>query len=172
MALGSNESMKGGEVRDADGRVVVVGIDGAAVAGGTVAVSSLPALVTSSVVIGRVRLDPQTANGLLLSRVISAATTNATVVKSSGGQIYGWHVYNSNAAVRFLKFYNKATAPTVGTDPAVITIALQPANVTSVEYTNGLAFATGIGLGLTVGLADSDTAAVAANEIVVNTFYK
>src|SRR5690242_4134795 len=51
--------------------------------------------------------------------LISAATTNATNIKASAGQVYGYDIYNNNAAVRFVKFYNKATAPTVGTDTPI-----------------------------------------------------
>jgi hypothetical protein len=37
-------------------------------------------------------------------------------VKASAGQVYSLFVSNINAAVRYLKLYNKASAPTVGTD--------------------------------------------------------
>jgi hypothetical protein len=122
--------------------------------------------------IGRMNLEPQTANGLLVGRVISAATTNATSVKGSAGQVYGWYLYNANAAVRYLKIYNKASAPTVGTDTPIMTIPIPPGSAANVEYTNGVAFGTGIAIAITTGVADSDTGAVAANEIIVNLLYK
>lgn len=110
--------------------------------------------------------------GASVSRTISAATTNATSVKASPGTVYGLTVNNVNAAVRYLKFYNKASAPTVGTDTPVLTIALPPADVTSVPFPVGVEFSTGIAFALTTGVADADTAAVAANEHVVHVFYK
>jgi hypothetical protein len=84
-------------------------------------------------------------------------------------------VYNLNASPRYLKFYNKATAPTVGTDTPVATEII-PGNTAGagfiVNIPDGLAFSTGIAFALTTGLADNDTGAVAANEIIVNLGYK
>lgn len=115
---------------------------------------------------------PTTIGGLLISRTLSAATTNSTNVKGSVGQVYGWYLFNANAAVRYLKLYNKATAPTVGTDTPVMTIPIPAGAAANVEYANGIAFATGIGLALTTGVTDADTGAVALNEIIINLLYK
>ena len=118
---------------------------------------------------------PLTSGGLLINRLISANTTNATNVKSSAGQVYGWQISNTNASVRFFKLYNKATAPTVGTDTPVMTIAI-PGNtnggITELEFATGITFSTGISFALTTGVADSDTTAVAANEVLVNLLFK
>jgi hypothetical protein len=46
----------------------------------------------------------------------SAATTNATSSKTTAGNLYEITVSNPSAATVYLKLYNKATAPTVGTD--------------------------------------------------------
>lgn len=103
-------------------------------------------------------------------RLVSAATTNATSVKASAGTLYSITAFNLNAAVRYVKFYNKASAPTVGTDTPVATFAI-PASTTgagfAIEFPFGFDFATGIAYATTTGAADSDTAAVAANEIVL-----
>lgn len=124
---------------------------------------------------GAVGLAPATSGGSSVSRVISAASTNATSVKASAGQVYGWAAYNLNAAARYLKLYNKASSPTVGTDTPVMTILI-PGNTagagTNIEMPNGIAFGTGIAMAITTGIADADTGAVAANEIVVNLWYK
>lgn len=117
-------------------------------------------------------VTPVTSGGLSTSRTISAASTNATSVKASAGQVYGWYLYNANAAVRFLKLYDKASAATVGTDVPKLTIPIPPGSAANVEFTNGVPFSLGIGLALTTGVADADTGAVAANEIVVNLMYK
>lgn len=105
-----------------------------------------------------------------LFRLVSAASTNATSVKASAGTLYALLVVNLNAAVRYLKLYNKASAPTVGTDTPVATIPI-PASTTGagvmVPLGPGADFATGIALATTTGAADSDTGAVAANEIFV-----
>jgi hypothetical protein len=108
--------------------------------------STLPALTTGSAVIGNVGLAPQTSGGLTTGTLISAASTNGTSLKASAGQLFFIQATNINAAVRYLKFYNKASAPTVGTDVPVLTFAI-PGNAAGagflVEVTNGLAFAPG-----------------------------
>lgn len=135
-------------------------------------VTRMAALVTGTAAIGQVGMEPRTSGGLTISRLISAATTNATVVKASAGQLFGWYIFNVNSSVRYLKIYNKATSPTVGTDTPILTIAIPAANGANVEFTNGIACSAGIGFALTTGVADADTAAVAANEITVNLLYK
>lgn len=143
---------------------------------GDVDVLTLPAIPTGTNSIGRVNPEPQTANGLSISRTLSAASTNATSVKGSAGQVYTVIAHNINAAVRYLKLYDKATAPTVGTDTPVMTLPI-PANAAGAGFVldtggMGVAFSLGIGLALTTGVADADTGAVAANEIVINLLYK
>jgi hypothetical protein len=122
-----------------------------------------------------VKLLPATANGCVVSRTIAAASTNPVSVKAGAGQLYGIVATNINAAVRYLKLYNKASAPTVGTDVPVMTIAL-PGNTAgaglAIDFANGIAFATGIAAALTTGVGDSDTGAVAANELVIHLIYK
>jgi hypothetical protein len=115
---------------------------------------------------------PATSGGWTSSITLSAASTNATSAKGSAGQVGGWYLYNANAAVRYFKLYNKATSPTVGTDTPVMVIPIPPGSAANVEFGKGIAFATGIAFALTTGVANSDTGAVAANEIVVNLFYK
>lgn len=125
----------------------------------------------------KVVVTPQshTAGGATPYKLISAATTNATSVKASAGQVYSIIATNVNAAVRYLKLYNKSSAPTVGTDTPVQVYAL-PGATTGGGFTLsipvGMEFTTGIAFAITTGVADSDTGAVAANEIVVNLTYK
>lgn len=108
-------------------------------------------------------------------KLISAATTNATVVKATPGEITSIELGNINAAARYLKLYNKATAPTVGTDTPIKTLII-PGNLAgagnNVFFPAPISFSNGISFALTTGIQDSDTGAVAANEIVVNIDYR
>jgi hypothetical protein len=114
---------------------------------------------------------PKTSGGLTTYHLVSAATTNATVVKASAGQVYGWFIYNSNAAARKLVFHNAATTPTAGAS-VLFSIVIPPLSGANVEFTNGIAFSTGIAITTTTGLADTDATAVAANDLIINLFYK
>jgi hypothetical protein len=99
----------------------------------------------------------------------SAATTNATAVKAAPAKLLYVHAFNANAAVRYLKLYNKATAPTIGTDRPVIAFPIPATGSISLPIgdDDGVLFNLGLGLGLVTGAADTDTTAVAANDIKV-----
>ncbi len=128
---------------------------------------------TTQPVSGTVTTNPAaaTSGGSTPSHTISASGTNGTNTKGTAGTLYGFSISNSNAAARFFKLYNKATAPTVGTDTPVMTVQL-PANATVIRaFPVGLNFATGIGWGLTTGIADADTGSV-GTDISVDLDYK
>lgn len=113
-----------------------------------------------------------TTSGYTPNKLISAATTNATSIKGSAGTLGFVSATNINAVARYLKFYNKATAPTVGTDVPLL-VYLIPGNTAGagtniVLPSEGANFTTGIAFAITTGAADSDTGAVAANEIIIN----
>lgn len=112
-----------------------------------------------------------TAGGATPYKLNSAASTNATSVKASAGQIYSIMCTNTNAAVRYLKLYNKASAPTVGTDIPVQVYAIPGATTGggfTLSFPVGMAFSSGIAFATTTGAADSDTGGVALNEVIVN----
>ena len=76
-------------------------------------------LAQSNVVIGKTSLNADSGTGGFgaPSRIVSAAAgTNGTIAKNTAGRFYKARAYNATAALRYLKIYNKATAPTVGTD--------------------------------------------------------
>jgi hypothetical protein len=102
------------------------------------------------------------------SNINSAASTNATSVKGSAGTLYGITCSNGGAAAAFVKLYNKATAPTVGTDTPVLTIPIPASGVVTLNLGElGHRFSTGIALAITNLVADSDATAVAANQVKV-----
>ena len=101
------------------------------------------------------------------SRIISsAATTNATSAKASAGDVFMITGRNTNAAVIYLKLYNKASAPTVGSDTPTHTFALPPQASFTFDWPQGRYFSTGIAYALTTGSADADTGAVASGDIL------
>jgi hypothetical protein len=112
-----------------------------------------------------------TTEGLAISHLVSAATTNATSVKASAGKLYGWYIYNSNAAARKVAFHNTAGTPTAGASVS-FAIVIPPSSAANVEFTNGIAFATGIAFTTVTDLTDAGTTAVAASDLIINIFYK
>lgn len=107
-------------------------------------------------------VSPQAASsgGSTPSHTITAASTNATSLKASAGVVWGIDVSNSNAAARYLKLYDKASAPTVGTDTPKKTYQVPGSGTLIRAFPVGLNFPTGIAWAITTGIADSDTGAV------------
>lgn len=107
------------------------------------------------------------------SRIPSAAaSTNATSAKASAGVLYSLVGYNAAAALRYLKIYNKASAPTVGTDTPVLTIPLPATAGFAIDFPLGFRCDTGIAYALTTGAADADTGALTAADVVgLNVIY-
>jgi len=149
---------------------VALPASGGSAAGGTSSnpVRTDPTGTTTQPVSGTVTANAGTGNfdaastsgGTTPSHTISAASTNATSLKASAGHVYGFIVSNTNAAARFFKIYNKASAPTVGTDTPVVTVHLPPNSTVIRVYPKGLALGTGIAWALTTGIANSDTGSV------------
>lgn len=105
------------------------------------------------------------ANGQTSSRVNAAATTNATNLKASAGQIGEIDLFNVAAYNVFLKFYNKASSPTVGTDTPIWTVPIPAGGGYSRSFPRGKTFSTGISYAITKNQADSDTTVLAAGDL-------
>jgi len=124
----------------------------------TVTISGTPNVATS----------PQVGQGFSSwSHIVSAATTNATSVKASAGIINDIVVSNNGAGVAYFKLYDKASAPTVGTDTPIATILI-PINGTVVIPAGwaSMRLGTGIAYAITGGAAVADVTAVTAAQVV------
>ena len=95
-------------------------------------------------------------------------------VKGSAGMLYGYYFANLHAtSARYLKFYNDTAANvTVGTTTPFLTLPLPATAAGHVNFPVPVKFDTGICVVATTGLADNDTGAPGANEIVLNVYYK
>ncbi len=110
-------------------------------------------------------------SGVSPSKLISASGTNSTLQVPKPCCLKGIQVFNINAAVRYLKLYDVATAPTIGTTIPVKVITIAGATTGAgavIPLGDGVDFQNGLGVGLTTGVADNDTGSVAAGDIVVN----
>lgn len=107
------------------------------------------------------------------TKIISAATTNATLCASGNKGIVLLTLTNTGASAAYFKVYNKATAPTVGTDTPVWIYCIPAGQSISPPLPAfGLRSGTlGLGYAITGGAADADTTAVAANQVIGSIFY-
>lgn len=81
------------------------------------------------------------------------------------GNIFSIIATNASAAVKYVRLYNKASAPTVGTDIALITIVIPATFSKKIVYDIGFKFGTGIAFAITGGAAATDATAVAAGDV-------
>lgn len=101
---------------------------------------------------------------------ISAASTNSTSLVASASLVYSIQLANTNAAARFLKLYDSATAPTCGTTPkkTVIVPGSTAGAGNNVMFPIGLRFNKGVAFCITGAMADADTTAISANEVTAD----
>jgi hypothetical protein len=103
---------------------------------------------------------------------LSLASTNSTLVLGRSSIVKMIYAQNTGTVNAFLKFYDKVTAPTCGTDVPKLTIPLPggasvggpPAQP---DISDGILFYAGVGFCITAAIADNDTG-VATTGIVVN----
>lgn len=121
--------------------------------------------------IGNVGVVPRTSGGLSIFRTLDADETEEAV-KAAAGQVFGWYLYNDGATEVYVKLYDASVATVVvGTTTPVMTIPVPPGSAANVVSPIGIAFATAITIAATTGVADNDTTAPAANQVVANIFY-
>lgn len=104
--------------------------------------------------------------------LISAASTNATLVKSTPGRIWNLLITNMANANRYVKIYNKASLPVVGTDIPIMTLEI-PATQHHEQTWGDLGYflSNGIAFALTTGIADNNTSAVSAGDVKIALSY-
>lgn len=123
---------------------------------------------------GFVNNQAATSGGWTPYNLVSAATTNATSLKATPGQVGIISVGSVNSAARYLHFYDKASAPTVGTDTPVATFII-PGNTAGagkdIPLGVGIKFEIGIAFAITTSISAANSA-VAANQINLVIGYK
>ena len=105
-------------------------------------------------------------------RLIADGSTNATGVKASAGTVTGGLLVNRSAGWKYVKAYNKASAPTVGSDTPVQVWGVPAGASVPLHFPTGLQFSAGIALAITGDYPDADTTAVTAGDVIVNLAYK
>ena len=127
---------------------------------------------TPTVTLTSTRITPNAANGHSTTHhLISAATTNATLVKNSAGAIGLIQISNNSASPRFFKLYNLTTAPTVGTSTPIMTVLVGAGQTVFVAGNSPIRCGTGISYAITGGMPVADTTAIGLNEVSVSMFY-
>lgn len=135
---------------------------------------SQQAAVTSDGSLLITQVGSATATGLSTYYLSAAASTNATVVKASAGRVYKVRAFNDGTTSVFLKMYNLATSPTVGSSTVfdkfeIVAGSAGAGFIDDIEL--GQAYSTGIAFAITAGFADSNTSAIGSGVVSVTILY-
>mgnify|MGYP000014576168 CR=1 FL=1 len=110
---------------------------------------------------------------------ISAAAVLSAAIKASPGVIRSIEVFSLDATPVFVSLYNQTGAPGSGDAATIVRRLMVPANATAALGAGfvhsfgrkGLACSAGIGIRAKTGIADNDTGALSANEVLFNVTY-
>ncbi len=145
--------------------------------GGTFATQAAATLQAGSALAGDVGISgARTSGGTTLYKNIDVDESE-DAVKASAGQVYWIHAINLATTPRYLKIYNATVASvTVGTTVPDLTFPIpSQGDANGAGFTlaipNGIAFGTAITIAATTGVADNDSGAPGANEVIVNLGY-
>lgn len=125
-----------------------------------------------------VTLQTAPSGGASQYSVVSANTNNSAAIKPGTGTVYGLQLGGIGSAPAYVKLYDKATAPTCGTDTPVARFIIPAASTaangggSNISIPLGLSFSTGIGICIVTGIGDSDNTAVAASTFIVTVEFK
>ena len=106
---------------------------------------------------GAVNTIPTTGTAYNLT---TAGTTNAAVIRNAPCSVFEITYSNPTATAMYAKFYNKASAPTVGTDVPVFTLSLPASSQADTLAFGeiGKRFSVGLAIAVTAGQLDADVA--------------
>lgn len=100
-----------------------------------------------------------------VARVAAAATNNATLVKGSPGNLFGWYLQNNTASIKVVKFYDSATLPVPGTTAVKFTVIIPANGAVPVTVDAGVPFVNGIGYAIVTTVPDGTNTATAADDV-------
>ena len=146
------------------------GTHAVSISGSDVAIEPAPSVQVA----GSINTTSSPATGTAYS-LTTAASTNGALIITGAKRLAELTVSNPTATAAYVKLYNKATAPTVGTDVPVMTIAI-PATAAGVGEKSfnfgalGKQFPLGIGIAVTAAAAATDTAVTVAGIQIHGTY--
>lgn len=103
---------------------------------------------------------------------VAAASANLTSVTHAPTTLTGLIVMNTSANPRFVRLYNKATAPVPASDVPVLRFPLPAGDGLVLPLAISLWFSAGLAFDITGAAADSDTTVVVAGDVTINLFYE
>src|SRR5688572_23462046 len=117
--------------------------------------------------------QPATTGGLSVFRSLDLDESEEEV-KGTAGCLYKLRLTNLAATTRYVKLYNDTAANvSVGTTTPIDTIVVPAGAIITESFGGlGLTFSAALCLAATTALADNDTGAPSANDVVATAYYK
>jgi hypothetical protein len=106
---------------------------------------------------------------------VSTATTNTNLVRPVPTVLKAWSIVNTSAAIRYVRFYNKTTAPVPASDAALIIwrLPLSAGQRSDVSFSSGgIWFAQGFAFDITGAAPDTDATATAAGDVTLGIIFE
>jgi hypothetical protein len=97
--------------------------------------------------------------------VDAAASTNGALLQAGPTSVHNIFINNASASAKWVRFYNKATAPTVGTDIPVFVVNVAASSSKEIPMHIDLEFTLGLGIAITGAAPYNDATAVAAHDV-------
>lgn len=106
-------------------------------------------------------------------RLASEGNQNLKNIIAKDATLSGYSITNGGTEVRFVKFYDKSSAPVLAEDVPVLTVAVPPGTTVSEKFDgrNAVPFKNGISHSIVKKLADTNAEGVTAQEISLTVFY-
>lgn len=98
-------------------------------------------------------------------KVKAAAGTNSVLASAGKRKLECIILSNTTAATKYIKFYDKATAPVVGTDVPMFTLAIPASGILNLRKLS-IWTLLGLGFAITGAVAEADVTAVVADDVV------
>lgn len=142
-----------------------------------IATNVASAIAAGTNYIGQVGLNATTTGGWTPNHLVAANSNNATNLKASAGIVHAVQGYGVGSAPAYIKLYDKASAPTCGSDTPVKVIMI-PAAATAANGAGAVSnvidvqFSTGIGFCIVTGITNADNTSVAASTFLAEIDWK
>ena len=115
-------------------------------------------------------LTGNTTGGLTIFR--NTNLSSQVAAKATAGSIFGFHAWNIDSKLNYIKFTNTSGAILTGTDAIVMSYTLPASSVRDITMPLGLkGFTTGIGIYSTSAAADNATTGGTASAVGIDLFY-
>lgn len=104
--------------------------------------------------------------------LISAVGQNEHSIYGFPALLTGYYVCNIASSYRYVKLFDKATTPVLGTDTPAITLGIPPLTAANIGFESFPEFFDGIGIATSTDIADAgSTGLPAIQEMAVNIYY-